>query len=84
MSDTEEQATETREVTAEELLGLLKASELRSADRLVFLRSFEKFYNTVNEARAVLVNDMTEINNAISMRNQGVIPSQEDASSEEE
>ena len=69
----EENVEETREVTAEELLGLFRQSEIRSADRMIFLRSFEKFYNDVNNARSVLLRDLQEINTQIGARNMGGI-----------
>ena len=69
----EESVEETREVTAEELLGLFRQSEIRSADRMIFLRSFEKFYNDVNNARSVLLRDLQEINTQINARNMGGI-----------
>ena len=69
----EESNDDVREVTAEELLSMFRQSEIRSADRLIFLRSFEKFYNDVNNARIVLLGDLQEINAQIAARNQGVI-----------
>tara|TARA_R100000152_G_C6757839_1_gene181691 strand:+ start:488 stop:763 length:276 start_codon:yes stop_codon:yes gene_type:complete len=72
------------EVSPEQVVALLRRSELVSADRLVFLRSFEKFYTSIDAARTTLLNDIGEINNAISLRNQGVIPDSEDSASEEE
>lgn len=69
----EKSVEETREVTAEELLGLFRQSEIRAADRMIFLRSFEKFYNDVNNARSVLLRDLQEINTQIGARNMGSI-----------
>ena len=40
---------------------------------MIFLRSFEKFYNDVNNARSVLLRDLQEINTQIGARNMGGI-----------
>lgn len=77
MSDEDTPVEEPKEeitVSPEQLIQLFRQSELRSTDRMVFLRSFEKFYNDVNQARGVLLRDLQEINNSISVRNAGVIP----------
>tara|TARA_Y100000746_G_C15279951_1_gene357203 strand:- start:110 stop:385 length:276 start_codon:yes stop_codon:yes gene_type:complete len=77
MSDEDTPVEEPKEeitVSPEQLIQLFQQSELRSTDRMVFLRSFEKFYNDVNQARGVLLRDLQEINNSISVRNAGVIP----------
>jgi len=75
---------EQRIVSGEELLGMLKRTEVISADRLIFVRAFERFYSTIESARTQLVNDIGEIQNAIRIRDEGVIPENTGADSEEE
>jgi hypothetical protein len=75
---------EQRIVSGEELLGMLKRSEVISADRLVFVRAFERFYSAVDAARSQLLGDIQEIQNAIHIRDEAVIPDNEAANTEEE
>lgn len=73
-----EESSEAISITPEQVVQLLQQSEQRSTDRMIFLRSFEKFYNDVNQARAVLLRDLQEINGQISARNTGVMSEETD------
>lgn len=73
-----------RVISGEELLDMLKRSEVISADRLVFVRALERFYAAVDGARTQLLNDINEIQNAIRIRDEGVIPENQDSNAEEE
>ena len=75
---------EQRVISGEELLDMLKRTEVISADRLVFVRAFERFYSTVDAARSQLLGDIQEIQNAIRIRDEAVIPENEAANTEEE
>ncbi len=75
---------EERSITGEELLEMMKRTEIVSADRLVFIRAFETFYAATNSARTQLLNDIQEIQNAIQIRDEGIIPSEDGSTSEEE
>ena len=74
MSEEGEQETQERVITGEELLEALKRSEIVAADRLVIIRSFEKFFSTVEAGRSTLMADINEINNARMIRDGAVIP----------
>ena len=80
----EEVKPEQRVISGEELLDMLKRSELISADRLIFVRAFERFYSAVDAARSQLLGDIQEIQNAIRIRDEAVIPENEAANTEEE
>ena len=73
-----------RVISGEELLNMLKRSEVISADRLVFVRALERFYAAVDGARTQLLNDIGEIQNAIRIRDEGVIPENQEPDAEEE
>lgn len=76
--------SEQRVISGEELLGMLKRSEVISADRLVFVRAFERFYSVIDGARSQLLSDIQEIQNAIAIRDEGIVQQNEARNTEEE